>query len=632
MSSLTPNAIRQMVSAQDGSHQNPSFSPIVQVLRVIPVMAPNTSTASRYRVILSDGVHHCQGMLSTQNNHLVESGHIVDCTLLQINDFLKNLVQNKTLIILLGFQILSNPGRIIGTPTPIDAAPQVAPSYPQGGGVSGGMKSEPSWNPYGGTASSSVAPNPSGGRMGGPIVRTAMGTSSTTGTSRPITPIGSLNMYQNRWTIKARVTNKSDIRHWSNAKGEGQLFSVELLDSSMDIRATFFREAVDKFYPMLEMDKVYCFSGGKLKAANMQYNTCKSSFEITFDENAEISLAEDTGDIQQQSYDNLTPIGDLDSVDPGANVDVIGIVKSVGEPGSILSKKTGKELNKCELILGDDSGAEVTCTVWGERAMGAPREFADHPVVALKKARVSDFGGRTLSASGGNGIIVNPRMPEADRIKRWWYSGGSEVAVVKKLSVAGGSGGAGRFPEFQDRQSISAIKSKQMGFNHERKPEWVSFKATINFIKHDKDGGAWYPACSNPNDPCRNRCKVTQGTDGTWHCERCLNSYPNCFYRYIFSATVSDGSATTWVSFFDDQAEVLLGISANELQKHYENDGQETYEGCFAKAQFSDWIFTCKVKLEEHQGEERIKTSVQSIHPMDYAKEGRSMLNAILAM
>lgn len=37
----------------------------------------------------------------------------------------------------------------------------------------------------------------------------------------------------NRWTIKARVTVKSDVRTWSNAKGEGKLFSVNLLDETV---------------------------------------------------------------------------------------------------------------------------------------------------------------------------------------------------------------------------------------------------------------------------------------------------------------------------------------------------------------------------------------------------------------
>jgi replication factor A1 len=61
-----------------------------------------------------------------------------------------------------------------------------------------------------------------------------------------------------RWTIKARVTAKSDIRRWSNAKGEGTLFNIDLLDSEGgEIRATFFKEACDKFFPILEAGKVF---------------------------------------------------------------------------------------------------------------------------------------------------------------------------------------------------------------------------------------------------------------------------------------------------------------------------------------------------------------------------------------
>ena len=59
-----------------------------------------------------------------------------------------------------------------------------------------------------------------------------------------------------RWTIRARVIQKSAIKKWSNSRGDGTLFSMTLLDNSGEIKATAFRDQVDKYYDMLEMNKV----------------------------------------------------------------------------------------------------------------------------------------------------------------------------------------------------------------------------------------------------------------------------------------------------------------------------------------------------------------------------------------
>lgn len=48
--------------------------------------------------------------------------------------------------------------------------------------------------------------------------------------------ITALNPYQNKWTICARVINKSEIRRWSNSKGDGKLFSVTFADASVYIQ------------------------------------------------------------------------------------------------------------------------------------------------------------------------------------------------------------------------------------------------------------------------------------------------------------------------------------------------------------------------------------------------------------
>lgn len=53
--------------------------------------------------------------------------------------------------------------------------------------------------------------------------------------------------------IKVRVTNKSPIKTWSNSRGEGKLFSMDLIDESGEIRCTAFRDMCDKFYDMIEV-------------------------------------------------------------------------------------------------------------------------------------------------------------------------------------------------------------------------------------------------------------------------------------------------------------------------------------------------------------------------------------------
>jgi len=63
-----------------------------------------------------------------------------------------------------------------------------------------------------------------------------------------------------RWTIKARVSNKSHIRTYENARGPGKLFSCDLVDQSGEIRATAFNAECDKYHSLLEVGEVLIFS------------------------------------------------------------------------------------------------------------------------------------------------------------------------------------------------------------------------------------------------------------------------------------------------------------------------------------------------------------------------------------
>jgi len=629
------------------SRDKPGFQPILQVINIKNVnSAQDPSGPPRFRLVLSDGKHHIQGMLATQLNELVHVS-VHRFNLVKVKDYISNDVQGSKIVIILQLEVVGDgPGGKIGEPVNVYdqrgaavAQPNAKsnrqssnpnPAAPMYNRTNVAGQSAPNHNnpasppvknnPY---TSPGVKANPySPGRgRNAAIVHQGSAAGASPGGGPRITPISQLNMYQNRFTIKARVTSKSDIKTWSNAKGEGSLFSMELLDSSgMDIRVTMFKEAVDKFYNYFQVGSVYTITGGKLKVANMKYNTCKSNFEMTLDQNSEVHKVDDVGDIKAQSFD-FVKISNLEGVPEGNNVDILAVVQDIGEVQSLTSKKTGQELQKCDVTLIDDTGVQIRLTLWGNQAIDARNQLGGNKVVAFRRARISDYGGKSLS---GGDVHVEPKIPETEALHEWWSSQGSRGGPVKSLSS---TGTYGKMDGFAERKTISDIKGQNLGYINPEKGDYLSFKGTFTFIKKDKEGGAWYTACPNKDEPCRNRCKVTQTTDGNWQCDRCHGTYPECSRKWIFSATVSDDTASTWVSVFDEQAQQLLGVTADEVFAQIEN--QDLYDGYFGKATHTEWIFKCRVKNEMVNDEQRLKTQVVRMDPVDYAAECRDMIAAL---
>lgn len=99
-----------------------------------------------------------------------------------------------------------------------------------------------------------------------------------------IYPIEALSPYSHRWTIKARCTNKSAIKTWSNRNGDGKLFSINLLDDSGEIRATGFNDQCDALYGLIEEGNVYYISSPcRVQIAKKQFTNLNNDYELTFE-------------------------------------------------------------------------------------------------------------------------------------------------------------------------------------------------------------------------------------------------------------------------------------------------------------------------------------------------------------
>lgn len=105
-------------------------------------------------------------------------------------------------------------------------------------------------------------------------------------------PISSLNPYIHGWSIRAKVMSKGPKRSFTNNQGvASSVFSAELVDEEgTAIEGTFWRDAADRFYDVLEEGKVFTLSRGKVKPANKNYNRTRNDYCLNFDGGSMVEL------------------------------------------------------------------------------------------------------------------------------------------------------------------------------------------------------------------------------------------------------------------------------------------------------------------------------------------------------
>lgn len=337
---------------------------------------------------------------------------------------------------------------------------------------------------------------------------------------------------------------------------------------------------------------------------------------------------------------NFVPLAELDHVEKDAFVDVLGVVKDVGQMEEITSKATQKPYSKREISLVDNTNTLVRCTVWGKNA--ETFDVAPDTVIAFKGVKVSDFGGRSLSMLYSSSMMANPDVDEAHNLKGW-YDGQDQRDLSTYQTHAGISMGAatGRNDPYK---TLLQVTEENIGKNgQDGKPEYFTTKATIVYIKRDSIS---YPACLKPD--CNK--KVIQRDDDSWSCEKCSITHPRPQYRYdsitfpptlqansipsyIMTISVNDAFGQAWFSCFDDVGRLIMGKSADEIQElkeRSEQSGEEKdYEACFAEVICKSFVFRCRAKEDSFQDTIRMRYQVMSATPVNYAQEAAKLVEQI---
>lgn len=287
---LSAGACAQITQARLEDEVAWNMQPTVQFLSIKKLLNSkpgDTSAPDRYRLIISDGVHFVQAMLATQLNELVENNKVTKHSVVKLEKYTSNIVQNKryaclqglcglkliifSLIIVLGMRVLGEASEKLGDPKGLDTTPSDrTTTHGDGPGVGSPSNATVARPPV--QQQPLRAMYPTGGEKSAPTIFAIEG----------------LSPYQNKWTIKARVIQKSDIKHWSNAKGEGKLFSLTLMDETGEIKATAFNQVVDELYDRIEEGKVYYVSRARVNIAKKKFSHLQNQYELSLERSTEI--------------------------------------------------------------------------------------------------------------------------------------------------------------------------------------------------------------------------------------------------------------------------------------------------------------------------------------------------------
>ncbi|XP_044472146.1 replication protein A 70 kDa DNA-binding subunit A [Mangifera indica] len=651
---LTPNAIASINGGDVNS------KPLVQVTDIKLI----GSNQERYRFLISDSVSAQHAMLATQLNDRVKTGQVKIGSVVQLIDYICSTVQNRKIIVVLNMETIILDYEIIGNPkmfTESDSTTQKA--IPTGNSehpvrinnfnaLKPGTFNTP--NP-----STCNAPNP--GTFSAPNTSTFRATNSGTfrapypgnnvqsfrPTVQPsyepppnyrnhgpilkneaparIIPIAALNPYQGRWAIKARVTAKGDLRRYNNARGDGKVFSFDLLDSDGgEIRVTCFNAVVDRFYDVIEVGKVYLISKGSLKPAQKNFNHLKNEWEIFLEATSTVDLCpEEDGSIPRQQF-FFRSISEIENTENNAILDVIGIVISVNPSVPIL-RKNGMETQRRILNLKDRSGRSIELTLWGDFCSKEGQKLQEmvdvgfFPVLAVKAGKVNDFSGKSIGTISSTQLFINPEFPEAQDLRQWFDRGGKDTASV---SISGEMLSAGSKNEI--RKTVAQIKDEGLG--RSEKPDWVTVRAFLTFIKSDT---FCYTACPLMIGDRQCNKKVTH-SGNRWRCDRCNQEFEECDYRYLLQAQIQDQTGLTWVTAFQESGEEIMGCPAKELYMlKYELQDDTRFGEIIRSRVFNQYLFRLKIKEEMFGDEQRVKITVIKADQLNYSSESRYLLDLI---
>jgi len=428
-----------------------------------------------------------------------------------------------------------------------------------------------------------------------------------------ITKVVDINPYNaNNIALRLKVDNKSAVRNYSNAKGEGKMFSVDLVDDTGEIKCTFFNEAVDQYDSMFEVGKVFIISKASIKPGNAKF--CRTQYEMSVSRNTTITEVEAPKQTFGRRYTFLPAIDAIQDQPKDSMIDCIGVMIEVGDTQQFTSKE-GKEMVKKLIRIADQSNRNIEVTLWGEIATNFYGAVGS--VLAIKSGRINEFKGeKNISAVSSTLFEIDPEIPEAIQLSNWYAENVDHISTTSH-SLSGSSnniqsGGT----KYNKVETLASLQEQFNNNSGDKKPIFVKVKGTLTWINHDDRAPLFYKSCTDSQKKVVENT-VNPGNGKKWVCEATGHFYDTYDCRYILSCVVGDTTGSQFVTLFNKEGEVVLGETAKNVESYKLND-LDSLNIVFEAALFKRYLFTIKATEEMYQDEVKLRCTVAAIEEIDY--------------
>lgn len=446
------------------------------------------------------------------------------------------------------------------------------------------------------------------------------------------TSLKELTTFSRDFILLVRIIKKSEIkifetRNTNNSNiltGQGRLFYFIVLDQDgNEMQCTCFNKTVNKFYDLIQENKLYEIKGGYVKINDKKYTRIKADYKIVLDENSIITQINDDIPIINNSKYNLVKISDLPKFKIYSIIDICAVVIDYTDIVIKVTRNGAQPLRK--LILGDNTLYKVELSLW--------RKFTKinikkGDIIFINNVKIGEYKGRNLSTFEETIIKVNPT--ESD------YSGNKECEeCINNLLFFIEENEANIFNNdfFSDFENLYKDKLQTYQTTEENQIIYIKeildnldkvddnkclykISAVITQIIHNEKN--FYIGCNDKN--CKKKL-LYDFLKKEYSCPVCGRRTKKVTYYYTLSLRVKDASFEYWIDIFGKIAENIMMCAAEEYKDYLQKRDQVKLKEISDRVEFKKFNFWVRPKIQVYNTISKKKLYVCKILPVSVKEE-----------